>query len=571
LERLKLDRRLVLELLALAGISALALGLRWTASLQNGVSVFPDDDSYWHYHLEEQIVQFGHRLNPDPQAWLPLGRPETHPPLFHYAVSYTYLFLHYIGSGVSLFTVAYYSNLPAIILGVVTIYLLVRELYGRIPALSAAFLFATLPPSIGESLVSVNKPAYATSWLCVLGVWLFVRAWRKEDRLSLVFPGAALGVASLAWEGTLYFFPPVLLGAWLLEALRGRASARLTILTWATLGIFAAIASLWYAPVFLTYGLGSHSNTPPAMLADSNWTVAPTLFGTPVLNAEGKYVPSYSLVGDFGPLLFLGLLALPFVLLEGKTEDSLGFVWLSFGALAPFLVGQVTLNYLAVFGLIVVLSWLISRLLRSDDGTKSLVRRRGVKSAKNIRAYDAPLLILLIVGSSLYLGFQSAQNPPGVLEGAADVYKIPPKGSVVLTWWDQSGPFEALGDRVFWDLYLEHVPASMAHQDRLISCIYLSNVTAAYATLRALNVSYVHVAGGYFYVVAPLVSECGLPGSPSDYYQIGSSQTLPVIEPPAQSLFLSLMLNESSSLSPHFKLVYSSDYPAVRLYQVLPQ
>src|SRR5712692_8345541 len=269
LERLKLDRKLVLELIALAGITALALWLRWTASLQNGVSVFPDDDSYWHYHLEEQIVQFGHRLNPDPQAWLPLGRPETHPPLFHYGVAYTYLFLHYIGSMVSLLTVAYYSNLPAIVLGVASIYLLVRELYGRIPALSAALLFATLPPSIGESLISVNKPAYATSWLCILGFWLFVRAWRRDDRLSLLFPGILLGIASLAWEGALYFFPPVLLGAWLVEVLRRRASRRLNVLTWVTLGVFGAIASLWYAPIFSTYGLFSHSNTPAVMLADS--------------------------------------------------------------------------------------------------------------------------------------------------------------------------------------------------------------------------------------------------------------------------------------------------------------
>src|SRR2546427_6214671 len=123
---MKLDRRLVLELLALAGAAALALGLRWTASFQNGASVFPDDDSYWHYHLEEQIIQFGHRLNPDPQTWLPLGRPETHPPLFHYGVAYAYLLLRDIGSGASLFAVAYYSNLPAIILGVASIYLLVR-------------------------------------------------------------------------------------------------------------------------------------------------------------------------------------------------------------------------------------------------------------------------------------------------------------------------------------------------------------------------------------------------------------------------------------------------------------
>src|SRR6266550_5283674 len=238
-----------MELFTLAGITALALGLGWAASLQNGVSAFLNDDSYWHYHLEEQIVQFGHRLNPDPQAWLPLGRLETHPPLFHYAVAYTYLFLNCIGSGVSLFTVAYYSNLPAIIMGVLSIYLLVRELYGRIPALSAALLFATLPPAIGESTISVDKPAYATTWLCVLGVWLFVRAWRKDDRLSLVLPGILLGIASLAWEGTLYFFPPVLLGAWVLEALRRRANRRLTVLTWVTLAIFGAVASLWYAPI----------------------------------------------------------------------------------------------------------------------------------------------------------------------------------------------------------------------------------------------------------------------------------------------------------------------------------
>src|SRR5437870_6436179 len=244
-----------MELFTLAGITALALGLGWTASLQNGVTAFLNDDSYWHYHLEEQIVQFGHRLNPDPQAWLPLGRPETHPPLFQYAVAYTYLFLRYIGSGVSLFTIAYYSNLPAIILGVAATYLRVRELYGRIPALSAALLFATMPPSIAESLISVNKPAYATSWLCVLGFWLFVRARRKDDRLSLVFPGILLGIASLAWEGALYFFPPVLLGAWLLEFVRKRASRRLNVLTWVTLGIFGAIAALWYGPIFCTYGL----------------------------------------------------------------------------------------------------------------------------------------------------------------------------------------------------------------------------------------------------------------------------------------------------------------------------
>jgi len=571
LETLRQDRRLVLELLALAGISALALGLRWTASLQNGTSVFPDDDSFWHYHLEEQIVQFGHRLNPDIQTWLPLGRPETYPALFHYAVAYTFLVLRYIGSGISLFTVAYYSNLPTIILGVMSIFLLIRELYGRIPALSAAFLFATLPPSISESLISVNKPAYATTWLCILAFWLFVKAWKKEDRLSLIFPGILLGVASLAWEGTLYFFPPILFGAWLLEVVRGRASRRMTVLTWVTLGIFGAIASLWYAPIFATYGLWSHSNTPAVMLADSNWTVAPTLFGTSVPNAEGQYVPTYSLVGDFGPLLFLGLLALPFLLLKGETEDSLGLVWLSFGALAPFLVGQVTLDYLTVFGLIVVLSWMISKLLSSIGGQKTPVRRRGTRLGRDTRVLQASLLLLLVVGSSLYLGFQSAWNPPGVLSGAQDVYKIPPKGSLVLAWWDQSGPFEALGDRVFWDLYLEHVPASMAHQDQLVGCIYLSNTTAAYAKLRALNVSFVHVVGGYFYVVAPLVNSCGLPGSPSDYYQIGQSQTLPVIEPPAQSLFLSLMLNESSALSPHFKLVYSSDNPAVRLYEVIPQ
>src|SRR2546428_2995922 len=403
----KLDRKLVLELLALAGITALALLLRWTASLQNGVSLFPDDDSYWHYHLEEQIVQFGHRLNPDTQAWLPLGRPETHPPLFHYAVAYAYLFLHYIGSGVSSFTVAYHSNLPAIILGVVSIYLLVRELYGRIPALSAALLFATLPPSIGESLISVNKPAYATSWLCVLGFWLFVRAWRKDDRLSLVFPGVLLGIASLAWEGTLYFFPPVLLGVWLLEFVRKRASRRLNVLTWVTLAISGGIASLWYGPIFWTYGIWSHSNTPLVMLADSPWTNAPTLFGGPALNALGHYVNSYSIVGDFGPLLFFGVLTLPFILLKGKTEDSLGFVWLSFGALAPFLVGEKTLNYLTVFGLIVVFSWVLSKLLVSNGGTRPPVRRRIIRPARNAQVYEAPLVLLLILGSSLYLGIQS--------------------------------------------------------------------------------------------------------------------------------------------------------------------
>ena len=186
--------------------------------------------------------------------------------------------------------------------------------------------------------------------------------------------------------------------------------------------------------------------------------------------------------------------------------------------------------------------------------------------------YETSLVLLLVLGSGLYLGIQFALNPPSAsisLVGEK-VYTIPPKGSAVLSWWDQGGTFEAFGDRVLWDLYLEHIPASMAHQDELVGCIYLSNLTAAYAKLNALNVSYVYVAGGYFQPIAPLMNACGLPGSPIDYYQLGPTPALPAIEPPAKSLFLSLMLNESSSLSTHFKLVYSSDYPAIRLYQVLP-
>src|SRR5437016_4677620 len=267
-----------------------------------------------------------------------------------------------------------------------------------------------MPPSIAESLISVNKPAYATSWLCVLGFWLFVRAWRKDDRLSLVFPGILLGISSLAWEGALYFFPPVLLGAWFLEVARKRASRRLNVLTGVTLGIFGAIAALWYGPIFWTYGLLSHANTPVTMLAETPWTTAPTLFGGPVLNAVGNYVQSFSLVGDFGPLFFVGVLALPFILLKGKTEDSISFVWLSFGALAPFLVGETTLNYLTVFGLIVVFSWALSKLLASNGGTMPPVRKRVIKPGRNVRVYEASLVLLLVLGSGLYLGTQFAQN-----------------------------------------------------------------------------------------------------------------------------------------------------------------
>jgi len=173
----------------------------------------------------------------------------------------------------------------------------------------------------------------------------------------------------------------------------------------------------FHGPIYCTPA--THDLT-AVMLADSNWTVAPTLFGTPVVNTEGKYVPSYSLVGDFGPLLFLGVLALPFILLKGKTEDSLGFVWLSFGAIAPFLVGETTLDYLTLFGLIVVLSWVLSKLPVSNGGTRTLVRRRVIKSGRSdLHVYEASLVLLLVIGSGLYLGTESALNPPKTTEWTA--------------------------------------------------------------------------------------------------------------------------------------------------------
>ena len=164
----------ILEAVSLSILILIGLGLRWSAAAKIGPSVFIDDDSYWHYALQLQVLKYGHLLNPNPYSWAPVGHPVNFAPLYEYVVPWVYLFLRHLGITTSLLSVAYYSNIPATILDIVVLYFLIKELYGWIPGLIAASLLATFDPAVFLSSIGQNREAYATIWLCLLGVWLFI-------------------------------------------------------------------------------------------------------------------------------------------------------------------------------------------------------------------------------------------------------------------------------------------------------------------------------------------------------------------------------------------------------------
>jgi len=451
-------------------LSAFAIRFSSTQAIES--KSLMGEDEYWHLHIIEQMKAYGYRPNIDYQSWIPVGREMVHPPVYHYLI---YLLSNL--SGRSVFDVMFYIGPFAAALGVVAWFLLCRELYGSFGGLVGASVYAVLPLTVSPTNVGAARPQALAEVVCAFGLWLFFYAYRRRSKAAALSSGVVFGFASLTWESTLYLYIPVILLFYLLHLVSRKATRENHLACLLTLSISSAIASTWYLPLFMKYGLWG--NTPGFMLEATVTFWKPGLLDTLYLELVANHI-----------FYAVALVAFPFLLVNTLflkrelTQDFLTLVFMGLGLIGLLFFGMRIIGATLGFGILLIFASLIAKAWKVG-----FIRSRIIL---------ASLLCVLLIGSGAYtVQLASSAAVPyyktvDLLELEPLIGKEIPLNATVVCWVADSAFLLGHGLPTYWDNYLEHLPPWAKDRAREIVSVYLARSEAeSLAVLSRLKADYV--------------------------------------------------------------------------------
>ncbi|MGH9318060.1 MAG: STT3 domain-containing protein, partial [Thermoanaerobaculia bacterium] len=239
-------------LLGLAGALAIGVGLRLSTyrELQSGPRVRPltDDDNYHLRRARFAVAHYPRTIVFDPLMNFPEGGVPIWPPLFDLALATPARLLHGPGAAPAeiergaAWVPIFFAAGAILIAG-----LLGREIFGDLGGVVTALFLAVCPGHILWTQYGHTDQHVAESFFGLLVLWLFVRSRGKRGGPGVeTATGIALGLATLAWQGAIYWGAVFAL-ALVLEALVTRRSVwRAALLSLALpAGLVAAATRLW--------------------------------------------------------------------------------------------------------------------------------------------------------------------------------------------------------------------------------------------------------------------------------------------------------------------------------------
>ncbi|MEM0362101.1 MAG: STT3 domain-containing protein [Sulfolobales archaeon] len=166
-------------------------------------------DPYLNYWITSKLYENGLTYytsltqdNPDTKIfWYPWGRdiPSTELPALPYVSIITYYMARSVIPNLTLYEWLVYLPIPLYIIGLVGIYLTVRELSGPLPAAIA---------SLTTALMFVDRQVAGFTVKYVLGLafiflalYFHVRAIKRSSEKSALLAGIFLGISALSWAG----------------------------------------------------------------------------------------------------------------------------------------------------------------------------------------------------------------------------------------------------------------------------------------------------------------------------------------------------------------------------------
>jgi hypothetical protein len=567
LTRILNKRPTIIFLLCL--ICVIGLPLRIQNIKLNG---YISDDAWWHYRQIKQVLDFGHRLNPDIYEFTTLKRPMTYPPLFHYLVPLTYkLFARVI----SLIKFTHYFNVIEGMLYILLIYALsyvMTEdgLFSLIGALSTAVSYGVIIRArAGELMPFVPGDLFALAGLLLLLILLKdvfntkeIPALNNKNIILSTFAGVLFGLSMLCWSGGAYIYLPLILFVFLALILSrpGLTPLSLKLFFWCFISLIITCLG-WYLPLILKYGLNPHSK-------EMDWFMK----GFTVLHQVKPlnfYIFTSGIAIFFVPIVFLS------ALFKRGAVNIFIVLWIILGAIATYSGWR---GYVAVVPILsaVIISIGISHIVR-------FFFREGSRYIPVIF-----ILIFLLVGrigyhiSALRLAPLDPHNVNEVRTNAKSIKMLeylkqnyPNAITIDLISWVSED--EAVGFlRMVAGQYLEYLPPGSSEALKDVSRFYLADEEGAYNIGRKYDVDLIIVRQQFLQL--PQLSLLFAPSElrSDDYLRItkeaeGSGEVTINFSPKGTQAILFRMLNRQKFN--RFELVYADEdragpLPFVVVYKV---
>ncbi len=171
-------------------------------------------DPYFHYRAAESIVETGERPEWDTLANAPEGKPFSHPPLFHYALAYTYKIFD-VFSDRSFFDFAVHFNILMIIACTGIAFLTGKELTNSVGGLFTASLFAVSNAVVKRSIIGFTDTDLFVVFFSFLITFFWLKAINNRELqdyrlLSSGVCGFSIFLYYLTWQGYFYMLSLVL-------------------------------------------------------------------------------------------------------------------------------------------------------------------------------------------------------------------------------------------------------------------------------------------------------------------------------------------------------------------------
>lgn len=482
------------EYTVLFSIFLVALALRLVTARY---SLLLEADPWYHFKIASILLESGEYPIYEYYSRYPFGSFVASPPGLYYLPVYLYKVIGF--TGISFFRV--FQLLPAITgsLIIFPLYLLTKELYNKKIGFLAPFLFALSPAGIERGLAGFYRGEVFMLFAMLFVFYFFIRSVKETPYYSI--PAAFFVFFSgLLWSGwplTLTILTSTAILGALANYYKNRHSSELIISYAITCGfglfliylfkigfyrheynlmktgVFAfgfillllVIVSMimleainrslkkqafkpWLPVVFLATGLAMAYNAglPQRILQEyyrsleSVRGIGLTLVYLPTHVwrlgiAEQQSVSLDYLLGIFSVLLIIAPVGLLFVLKEKLSLPkafSLSFI----AILVSLLIFQVRFTFLATPALCLLGAFPLYYLLARSDWSR----------------YISLTLIFLLFSANVYVAnnFSSSIEPvvgDDLYEALTWIKQNTPEDSIILSWWDYTGPIMAIADR----------------------------------------------------------------------------------------------------------------------------
>jgi len=442
------------------------------------------DDAWWHFRQIKQVVETGHRLNPDIYEFTTLNRPMTYVPLFHYLVASSYKLAKMLDKGLSLIL---FTNLFNVIEGLLYILLIYwisyaitnDPLFSLIGALGTSVAYGVvIRARAGELMPFVLSDLLAMAGILTL-IFVLKDVNNRRSVLLCVISGILFGLSTLSWSGAVLIYLPLALFAFLAPVIIRPKSGKLVLKLFIYfLAPFLIIFLPWYLPLALKYGINPHAKEMDWFM--KNFTVL----------HQVKPISFYILTSGI-PIFFVPIVLL-IALFKKNALNIFLILWIFLCAVATYSGwrGYVAMGpIISCVAISVGVSWIVHSLFKKESLFVPLIFIALFLSVGISGYFISDMRIKPLDPNNINEVRNNALSIK-VLEFLKQKY---PKAITVehITWISEDAALGSL--RMLGGQYLEYLPKGSSEVLKDISRIYLSDEDSAYKICQKYNVDLVIV------------------------------------------------------------------------------